>query len=77
MKIDIDKTNPVPVDRNGFESLVLPPGHKEVVKALVMMHSHKQASLTEKMEQAPQMDFVRGKGTSSVLSFTGHTGPHS
>ena len=75
VKIDIDKTNPVPVDRNGFESLVLPPGHRKVVQALVKMHSQGQSSSSQKIDQAPQMDLVRGKG--SVPYFLSRVGLHS
>lgn len=50
----------MPSKTDGFESLVLPPGHKEIVKALVQMHS--QASGDSQIDPGRQLDLVRGKG---------------
>ena len=66
VQVDIDKVKKVTSDRNGFDSLVLPSGHKELVQALVKMHSQgPKSSATQKIDQVPQMDLVRGKGNTS------------
>lgn len=39
MQIYIDKVSEIERDSFGFDSLVLPEGHKAIVKALVEMHS--------------------------------------
>jgi len=46
---------------DGFESLVLPEGHKEIVKALVQMHSQVSEERTIARDRK-QLDLVRGKG---------------
>ena len=50
----------IPSKGDGFDSLVLPDGHKEIVKALVQMHS--QGPNTSQIDPGRQLDLVRGKG---------------
>lgn len=48
-------------DKNGFDQLVLPKGHKDMVKCLIRQHfKEKESKLADKDE----MDIVRGKGMS-------------
>jgi len=52
------------MQKEGFDALVLPKGHKELAKALVEMHSNTQSPQmsTPATEQNFQLDLVRGKG---------------
>lgn len=50
---------------SGFEDLVLPPGHKETVRALVANHSR---------DGERSMDLVRGKGNGLVILLHGAPG---
>ena len=50
----------IPPKSDSFDSLVLPGKHKEIVKALVQMHS--QAPDTPQVNSDRQLDLVRGKG---------------
>jgi hypothetical protein len=52
------------MQQEGFDALVLPKGYKELVKALVEMHSNTQSPQmsTPATEQNFQLDLVRGKG---------------
>lgn len=61
--LDLDKiTEVAPLgDENGFDQLVLPDGHKNMVKSLIRQH------LRDKKSDHPdndQIDIVRGKGMS-------------
>lgn len=48
---------------DGFENLVLPEGHKDIVKAMVEMHSPLSSlSLDGTGPSSVQLDAVRGKG---------------
>jgi hypothetical protein len=47
---------------DGFNSLVLPEGHKELVQALVVAHARGRAASGTAEEH--QVDLVRGKGAS-------------
>ncbi|KAH7080232.1 hypothetical protein BKA63DRAFT_550873 [Paraphoma chrysanthemicola] len=60
---------------SGFESLVLPPGHKDTVRALVANHSRGPA---ETVNNGPlnnhSIDLVRGKGQGLVILLHGAPG---
>ncbi|TGO15699.1 hypothetical protein BTUL_0037g00510 [Botrytis tulipae] len=46
-------------DENGFDQLVLPKGHKDMVKCLIRQHFREKES---KLADKDEMDIVRGKG---------------
>ncbi|KAM0168499.1 hypothetical protein ACHAPF_010939 [Botrytis cinerea] len=48
-------------DKNGFDQLVLPKGHKDMVKCLIRQHFREKES---KLADKDEMDIVRGKGMS-------------
>lgn len=48
-------------DSEGFDLLVLPDGHKEMVRSLVKQHFREKDS---KSKDEEQVDLVRGKGKS-------------
>ena len=52
-------------ERDDWNKLVLPPGHKRMVQAMVETHSRGSKPTDEKALDKPEMDLVRGKGTFS------------
>ncbi|KAM0149694.1 hypothetical protein ACHAPG_009242 [Botrytis cinerea] len=58
-------------DKNGFDQLVLPKGHKDMVKCLIRQHfKEKELELADKDE----MDIVRGKGKGLIMLLHGAPG---
>ncbi|KAM0309925.1 hypothetical protein ACHAO8_008607 [Botrytis cinerea] len=58
-------------DKNGFDQLVLPKGHKDMVKCLIRQHfREKESNLKDKNE----MDIVRGKGKGLIMLLHGAPG---
>lgn len=63
----IDNVEDVPINGNtpgrrretAFDQLVLPPGHKEMVKSLIAQHFRDKRRMVGDMKY---WDFVRGKG---------------
>jgi hypothetical protein len=65
--MDIDLLEPV-VQDFGWNSLVLPKGHKRMVQAMVDTHAA-AAKFTDRGGRImPEVDLVRGKGENSPLS---------
>ncbi|RCI09995.1 hypothetical protein L249_8674 [Ophiocordyceps polyrhachis-furcata BCC 54312] len=58
-------------DRNAFDRLVLPDGHKEVVKALVTQHFRNKEASDKSKEQS---DLIRGKGKGVIMLLHGAPG---
>jgi len=59
---------------SGFEDLVLPPGHKETVRALVANHSRSPNIDVGKQKEERSIDLVRGKGKGLVILLHGAPG---
>ncbi|THV50081.1 hypothetical protein BGAL_0166g00230 [Botrytis galanthina] len=58
-------------DKDGFDQLVLPKGHKDMVKCLIRQHfREKESNLADKDE----MDIVRGKGKGLIMLLHGAPG---
>lgn len=57
-------------DKDGYDRLILRPGHKETVKALVEQHFEARESLNDK----EQVDLVRGKGKGLIILLHGAPG---
>lgn len=69
--LDIDLVDNIPKGSNGFESLVLPEGHKETLLALVETHSKGKSG--QKVPER-QIDLVRGKGKGLIILLHGEPG---
>lgn len=72
-RFNIDLIRPVQYT-TGFESLVLPEGHKETVRALVANHARVPAALSENIDAERSIDLVRGKGEGLVILLHGAPG---
>ncbi|KAG8526824.1 uncharacterized protein KY384_008253 [Bacidia gigantensis] len=59
---------------SGFEDLVLPPGHKETVRALVANHSRVPGPRNGVEQEDHSIDLVKGKGTGLVILLHGAPG---
>ena len=59
---------------SGFDALVLPPGHKETVRALVANHARGPAESTKISSDDNSIDLVRGKGQGLVILLHGAPG---
>ena len=59
---------------NGFDDLVLPPGHKETVEALVNRHSSGNNIADNRTEAKRSMDLVTGKGKGLIILLHGAPG---
>ena len=55
------------IKQDGFDQLVLPAGHKELVRALVKTHSRGPRPATGLVETNHQVDIVRGKGRGLII----------
>ncbi|RPA86473.1 hypothetical protein BJ508DRAFT_134217 [Ascobolus immersus RN42] len=65
--INLDRYNP----KEGYARLVLPPGHKRTVRALVEQHFDAKES---KFQDEHQIDIVKGKGKGLIILLHGAPG---
>jgi len=78
--LDIDLVEPVPKieagQKDGFEQLVLPLGHKDIVRALVKTHARQIAAdgITEVKRSQREFDVVKGKGKGLIILLHGAPG---
>lgn len=78
--LDIDLINPVsavkPGENDGFDKLVLPTGHRDIVRALVQTHARKADESGGAAINKPQREFdvVRGKGKGLIILLHGAPG---
>lgn len=74
VKLDVSLIEDIKDRGSGFDSLVLPDGHKEMLLALVKNHSKgKQLEIGLKADNR-QMDLVRGKGKGLIILLHGEPG---
>ena len=59
---------------HGFDSLVLPSGHRETILALVETHSKKNETVIGLQPEHQQLDLVRGKGKGLIILLHGEPG---
>lgn len=61
---------------DGFDKLVLPPGHKDIVRALVRTHASKLEGPKPKSPVKTQREFdiVKGKGKGLIILLHGAPG---
>lgn len=71
--MDIDLVQPVP-RTDGWKSLVLPTGHKQIVQAMVDTHSAGPRIRPNDAHQMPEVDLVRGKGKGCIILIHGAPG---
>lgn len=80
--LDVDFIQPVQTvnasTADGFEKLVLPPGHKDIVRALVKTHAKKQGVGEAKSSNNMQREFdiVKGKGKGLIILLHGAPGTY-
>lgn len=71
--LDIDNILPVHETcasfNDGFDKLVLPSGHRDIVRALVQTHAQRQGSFFQR-----EFDIVKGKGKGLVILLHGAPG---
>ncbi|KAB2570991.1 Spermatogenesis-associated protein 5-like protein 1 [Lasiodiplodia theobromae] len=79
--LDIDLVKDVPLvkdgDDDGFEKLIIPDGHKNIVRALVKTHARGgNTAGTDNVSQPPlrQFDVVKGKGKGLIILLHGAPG---
>jgi len=61
--LDVTIMKDVPSRKEGFDSLVLPPGHRDLVEALVQTHSRGSRPTSGTVHaREHEVDLVRGKG---------------
>lgn len=70
---DIDNIEDIKYN-SGFDDLVLPPGHKDTVEALVNRHSRSIEAAATKSEVKTSMDLVTGKGKGLIILLHGAPG---
>lgn len=71
--MNLDDIHPVP-QADGWKSLVLPAGHKQIVQAMVDTHSAGSPNKRENAHQIPEVDLVRGKGKGCIILIHGAPG---
>ena len=70
---NIDNVEDIKFD-SGFDDLVLPPGHKDTVEALVNRHSRSIEAADTRTEVNSSMDLVTGKGNGLSILLQGAKG---
>lgn len=62
-----DQVDVNPTDTAGWKDLVLPPGYKDIVLAMVKNHTAGTRILNNGLRQTPEVDLVKGKGKSRPI----------
>lgn len=58
-------------DQTAFDQLVLPDGHKNMVRSLVAQHFRDKDSARKGSKETRQVDIVRGKGEDTYITCPG------
>ena len=74
VKLDVSLIEDIEKRGSGFDSLVLPDGHKETLLALVQTHSKGKRLENGLQAESRQMDLVRGKGKGLIILLHGEPG---
>ncbi|KAI0890589.1 uncharacterized protein GGS22DRAFT_151326 [Annulohypoxylon maeteangense] len=69
-----DKANINPADTAGWKDLVLPPGYKDIVLAMVKNHTAGTRIINNGLYQTPEVDLVKGKGKGCIILIHGAPG---
>ncbi|KAI1409797.1 hypothetical protein F5Y13DRAFT_203189 [Hypoxylon sp. FL1857] len=62
------------VDTAGWKDLVLPPGHKDIVLAMVKSHTANTRIFRDGIPQVSEVDLVKGKGKGCIILIHGAPG---
>ena len=74
VKLDVNLVEDIEESGSGFDSLVLPDGHKEELLALVNNYSQDKKHEASLKAQKRQLDLVRGKGKGLIILLHGEPG---
>lgn len=74
VNLNVDLVEDIKERGSGFDSLVLPDGHKETLLALVQTHSKGRKLDVGHQTENRQMDLVRGKGKGLIILLHGEPG---
>ena len=74
VRLDVSLVEDMEERGSGFDSLVLPVGHKETLLALVQTHSKGKRLEIGLKAESRQMDLVRGKGKGLIILLHGEPG---
>ena len=74
VRLDVSLVEDIKESGSGFDSLVLPEGHKDTLLALVKTHSQGKDREVGLEVQNRQMDLVRGKGKGLIILLHGEPG---
>ncbi|KAI1461615.1 hypothetical protein F4805DRAFT_412694 [Annulohypoxylon moriforme] len=69
-----DQADMNPADAAGWKDLVLPPGYKDIVLAMVKNHTAGTRILNNGLRQTPEVDLVKGKGKGCIILIHGAPG---
>ncbi|KAI1447717.1 hypothetical protein F5Y02DRAFT_352685 [Annulohypoxylon stygium] len=69
-----DQVDVNPTDTAGWKDLVLPPGYKDIVLAMVKNHTAGTRILNNGLRQTPEVDLVKGKGKGCIILIHGAPG---
>ncbi|XXG93940.1 hypothetical protein Hte_000190 [Hypoxylon texense] len=72
--LDHDLDGKQSADDAGWKDLVLPPGHKDIVLAMVKNHTASTSVLKEGVRQTSEVDLVKGKGKGCIILIHGAPG---
>lgn len=72
--ISIHLVRDLPIKQDGFDQLVLPDGHRDLVRALVKTHSRGSRPAYGSVETDHQVDLVKGKGKGLIILLHGVPG---
>lgn len=73
-RLQVDHVQQVPLNDFGFDRLVLPEGHREILLALVQTRSRSEKTHKQQKKIDQQLDLVRGKGRGLVVLLHGEPG---
>ncbi|KAK3331865.1 hypothetical protein B0T19DRAFT_354221 [Cercophora scortea] len=69
--LDLNRLGPINKQGNGWDDLVLPPGHRDMVQAMVETHTQ---DLGSNKDATVGMDLVQGKGRGCIILLHGVPG---
>ncbi|KAI0023983.1 P-loop containing nucleoside triphosphate hydrolase protein [Xylariomycetidae sp. FL0641] len=73
VSLDISRVHDIG-EQKAFEDLVLPPGHRDLVLALVQSHDLGEDARAGSIGGGPETDIVKGKGKGTIILLHGEPG---
>jgi SpoVK/Ycf46/Vps4 family AAA+-type ATPase len=74
VELDVINVKEIPRAEDGFDDLVLPDGHKDLVEALVKTHAVSSNPNEDSTKDQHNVDIVRGKGKGCIILLHGAPG---